>query len=65
VGSAPLRAVPAAGVWTIEVPLAPGRHRYAFVVEGGQWLPDPAAPRAAGDDFGTPSSVVTVVGQGA
>jgi hypothetical protein len=65
VGSAPLRAVPAAGVWTIEVPLAPGRHRYAFVVDGGQWLPDPAAPRAAGDDFGTPSSVVTVVGQGA
>jgi 1,4-alpha-glucan branching enzyme len=57
--------VPAAGVWTIEMPLAPGRHRYAFVVDGGQWLPDPAAPRAAGDDFGTPSSVVTVVGQGA
>src|SRR5688500_9205811 len=30
VGSAPLRAVPAGGVWTIEVPLTPGRHRYAF-----------------------------------
>lgn len=65
VGSAPLRAVPAGGVWTIEVPLTPGRHRYAFVVDGRQWLPDPAAPPAVGDDFGTPSSVVTVVEQGA
>lgn len=65
VGSAPLRAVPAGGVWTIEVPLTPGRHRYAFVVDGRQWLPDPAAPPAVGDDFGTPSSVVTVAEQGA
>ena len=64
VGSAPLRAAAAGGVWTIEVPLAPGRHRYAFVVDGSRWLPDPAAPRAAGDDFGTPSSVVTVTEQG-
>jgi hypothetical protein len=64
VGSARLRATASGGVWTIEVPLAPGRHRYAFVVDGSRWLPDPAAPRAAGDDFGTPSSVVTVTEQG-
>jgi len=61
VGSTPLRATAAGGAWTVEVPLAPGRHRYAFVVDGARWMPDPAAPTAPGDDFGMPSSVVTVV----
>lgn len=53
---------PAGGLWTVTVPLTPGRHRYAFVVDGRRWSPDPAAPRAVGDDFDTPSSVVTVGG---
>jgi anti-sigma factor RsiW len=51
-----------AGVWEVSVPLSPGRHRYAFVVDGRVWRPDPAAPRAIEDDFGTPNSVVTVGG---
>lgn len=61
-GATPLRAAAAGRVWSVEVPLTAGRHRYAFVVDDDSWVPDPAAPRAAGDDFGTPSSVVTVVG---
>lgn len=60
VGATPLRAAGAGGLWTVEVPLAAGRHRYAFVVDDATWLADPSAPRAAGSDFGTPSSVVTV-----
>jgi hypothetical protein len=43
-----------------DVPLAPGRYQYAFVVDGRRFLADPSAPRATGDDFGTPTSVVTV-----
>jgi len=50
------------GVWTVEVPLAAGRYSYAFLIDGHRWTPDPAAPRAVGDDFGRPSSVVTVRG---
>jgi 1,4-alpha-glucan branching enzyme len=60
-GATQLRTTASGGLWTVEVPLAPGRHRYAFVVDGEEWRPDPAAPRAPGADFGTPSSVVTVV----
>jgi len=52
------------GLWTVEVPLAAGRYQYAFVLDGGRFVADPSAPRAVGDDFGTPSSVVTVGGAG-
>ena len=54
----------ASGLWTVDVPLASGRYRYVFVVDGRRFVADPAAPRAAGDDFGTPTSVVTVGGGG-
>lgn len=47
--------------WEVEVPLAPGRHAYAFVVDGGRWVLDPAAPSERDPDFGRPHSV-TVVG---
>ena len=61
VGATPLRAASSGRLWSVEVPLTPGRHRYAFVVDDETWLADPTAPRAPGADFGTPSSVVTVV----
>ncbi|MGH7585580.1 MAG: isoamylase early set domain-containing protein [Gemmatimonadales bacterium] len=57
----PLQPAPAGGVWTVEIPLAPGRHEYAFVVDGVRWLVDPTAPASAAD-FGPPNSVVTVAG---
>ena len=52
----------ASGLWTVDVPLRPGRYQYAFVVDGRRFVADPAAPRAVGDDFGQPTSVVTVAG---
>ena len=48
------------GVWTGTVPLRPGRHVYAFVVNGEIWLADPRAPQAADADFGRPGSVIIV-----
>lgn len=56
----PLRATRRNGVWSVTVPIAPGRHEYAFVVDGERWIPDPHAPRAAAADFGSANSVVTV-----
>jgi hypothetical protein len=46
-------------VWTVSVPLRPGRYRYTFIVDGTRWHRDPAAPRAL-DDFGAPTSVITI-----
>jgi len=54
----------AQGVWATTVPLAPGRYRYAFLVNGVEWRADPGAPRVRDDEFGTPSSVITVGGNG-
>lgn len=48
------------GIWSVTVPLPPGRHEYAFLVDGKHWLPDPRAPQAPADDFGAPNSVLTV-----
>ena len=56
----PLRQSASGGVWTVVVPLAPGRHRYAFVVNGKTWIADEEAPRAPDGEFDTPSSVVLV-----
>ena len=61
----PLRAASTGGVWSVEVPISPGRHLYAFVVDGSVWRPDPAAPKATGEDFGEPNSALTVAEPGA
>jgi Glycogen recognition site of AMP-activated protein kinase len=52
------------GVWATVVRLSPGRYRYAFLVNGVEWRADPSAPAVKDDEFGTPSSVVTVGGRG-
>lgn len=48
------------GVWTIVVPLEPGVHSYSFVVDGEDWVPDPAAPAVA-DGFGGMNSRIAVL----
>jgi hypothetical protein len=47
-------------MWSVEIPLTPGRYNYIFMVDGTRLVPDPAAPRAPVDAFGQPNSVITV-----
>jgi hypothetical protein len=56
----PMQRAAGDGVWSVTVPLTEGRYRYAFLVDGSEWVADPSAPRAVDDDFGPPNSVVTV-----
>jgi hypothetical protein len=58
-GSAQMRQSGVPGVWAISVPLSPGRHEYAFIINGTRWVADPLAVKAS-DDFGTESSVIRV-----
>jgi hypothetical protein len=58
-GSTVLRRSGAPGVWVATVPLSPGRHEYAFIINGSRWVADPLAPKSS-DDFGTESSVIRV-----
>lgn len=61
-GATLLRGNGNAGVWTVDIPLEPGRHEYAFIVydeKGERWVADPLSELVR-DDFGTESSVVSV-----
>jgi hypothetical protein len=49
-------------LWSVTVPLLPGRHVYAFMVDDTLMQIDPAAPTTTDPDFGVKGSVV-IVGQ--
>jgi hypothetical protein len=58
-GATQLSRSGAPGVWAVSVPLSPGRHEYAFIINGSRWVADPFAAKSS-DDFGTESSVIRV-----
>jgi 1,4-alpha-glucan branching enzyme len=59
----PMSRAASADCWSVSLPVERGRHVYGFVVDRGRWLPDPGAPVAPEDGFGSPGSVI-VVGSG-
>jgi hypothetical protein len=58
----PMRRLEGGDVWVAVMPLPPGQHTYAFVVNGREWRADPQAPRASADEFATPKSIVLIGG---
>lgn len=59
VGALPL-SKSADGLWAATVALPVGEHRYEFVVDGKQWVPDPTAHAQVDDGFGGRNSVIVV-----
>ena len=59
--AAPMERLGGGDAWVRDVVLEPGRHAYAFFVDGAIQV-DPSAPRAVEDDFGIPSSALVVRG---
>jgi 1,4-alpha-glucan branching enzyme len=51
------------GVWSITLPLPPGRHEYLFFINGKTWMLDPSAP-STNDDMGGENSEL-IVGESA
>lgn len=48
------------GVWTVTLPLVPGRYQYMLVVDGERWVSDPLAAEYADDGFGARNAVLEV-----
>lgn len=48
--------------WKVTITLPPGRYRFAYVTDEGEWIADAEAAPAL-DEFGTPTSVLTVPGE--
>lgn len=46
------------GEWSAKVALLPGRHVYAYVVNGKQWVVDPLAPQIPDVGYGPANAVV-------
>ena len=55
-----MRRTPLDNVWVIEVPLPPGRHEYAFLVNEENVVADPDATFTKSDGFGNRNSVILV-----
>ena len=49
-GETPLARDTATHRWSATLALRDGSHRYAFVVDGTRWTPDPSAERVRSDD---------------
>jgi 1,4-alpha-glucan branching enzyme len=48
------------GMWTIVLPLPPGKYEYKLIIDGDEWIPDPANPTTTDDGFGGYNSVISV-----
>ncbi len=55
-----LEREPGTGRWSVMLQLAPGRYRYAFLVDGTTWIADPRHEQVRDTDFGVPTSEVVV-----
>jgi len=48
--------------WKVTIKLPPGRYRFAYLTDEGEWLADASAAPVL-DEFGSPTSVLTVSGE--
>lgn len=50
------------GVWVGRLKLAPGVHKYMYVIDGNHWITDPHAERYTEDGFGRQNAVIAITG---
>lgn len=58
--NAPMVRSPDGELWSVTIPIAPGRHMYAFMVDDSLFTLDPGAPNTRDPDLGTKGSIVIV-----
>lgn len=60
--ASPMVHAPDGDLWSVSVPVLPGRHMYAFMVDDSMFVLDPREPTARDADLGVEASV-TIVGK--
>lgn len=48
------------GIWSVTVPLEPGRYQYKFLLDGKKWVVEPDAPAYQADGFGGKNSLLVI-----
>ena len=59
--SAPMNRSPDGEMWSVTLPIAPGRHMYGFMIDDSLFMLDPRMPKARDPDLGAEGSIVLVV----
>ena len=60
VDATPLEDPDGNGIWTVTVPLPPGRYQYKFLVDGEKWEVEPDAQAYQPDGFGGMNSLLII-----
>ncbi|MDD4998734.1 MAG: hypothetical protein PHI99_11340, partial [Syntrophales bacterium] len=55
-----MRKVGDSGYWEHTLNLPQGEHRFAYLLNGDERLPDPTVPMREKDDFGSENSVISI-----
>lgn len=56
----PLKQVGTSGYWELNLELAPGEHRFSYIIEGERVLTDPTVLAQEHDDYGGMNSIIVV-----
>ena len=56
----PLHRAGDSGYWELTLPVAPGEHRFAYILDGERQMADPTLPALEQDDFGGENSILSV-----
>jgi hypothetical protein len=51
---------PDGDLWSITIPVTPGRHTYGFMIDDTVFVLDPRAPKSRDPDLGVEGSVMIV-----
>lgn len=58
--SIPLVPAGTGGYWEVVMDLPSGEHRYSFIIDGRETLPDPTVQGRETDDFGSTNSILNI-----
>lgn len=58
----PMHKVGTSGYWSLTLKVAPGEHRYSYLVEEGNRMVDPSVATRESDDFGGENTVIVIGG---